>query len=328
MRATRSGIVGVLLMASPLVSAEQPQTIHVVVWDERQPEQKAAYDGRFLGDFIAAELARRPGIVVESVGLDDPDQGLTRERLEAADVLIWWSHLRDREFDIAKARRIVERVQAGKLSLVVLHSGFAGYPFREALQTVVEARMNQALADAMPKPLSPTVRIEIRFLYPGKDFERRNDEPYDPAFRFETKAPDSYVAQVRLPAWTIAAWREDGKPSRVRVVRPDHPIAAGLPAEFVIPQTEMYAEPFHVPDPDLVILEERWETGETFRSGCLWRVGNGYVFYLRPGHETYPVYKNREPMKLLENAVRYLGAEARSSGRRASPVRDEEEPLR
>ncbi|MEO1996102.1 MAG: hypothetical protein ABGZ17_12590, partial [Planctomycetaceae bacterium] len=31
------------------------------------------------------------------------------------------------------------------------------------------------------------------------------------------------------------------------------------------------------------------------------------VFYFRPGHETYPVYKERLPLKIVENAVRWLG---------------------
>jgi trehalose utilization protein len=70
----------------------------------------------------------------------------------------------------------------------------------------------------------------------------------------------------------------------------------------------MYDEPFHVPEPDVVIFEERWESGEWFRSGCLWQVGKGKVFYFRPGHETFPVYKEREVLQLLANAARWLGS--------------------
>jgi trehalose utilization protein len=60
-----------------------------------------------------------------------------------------------------------------------------------------------------------------------------------------------------------------------------------------------------VPEPDDVILEERWATGEWFRSGMLWRLGKGIVFYFRPGHETFPVYKEQLPLKILSNAVRW-----------------------
>jgi trehalose utilization protein len=31
------------------------------------------------------------------------------------------------------------------------------------------------------------------------------------------------------------------------------------------------------------------------------------VFYFRPGHETYPVFKQPEPLRVVENAVRWLG---------------------
>jgi trehalose utilization protein len=87
---------------------------------------------------------------------------------------------------------------------------------------------------------------------------------------------------------------------------PNHPIAEGIPATFELPQTEMYDEPFHVPEPDQVIFEERWEAGEWFRSGMVWNLGKGKVFYYRPGHETYPVYKEPIPLKILTNAARWL----------------------
>jgi trehalose utilization protein len=93
----------------------------------------------------------------------------------------------------------------------------------------------------------------------------------------------------------------------VRVLEPDHPIARGVPRRFEIPRTEIYAEPFHVPEPDEVVLEECWATGEWFRSGMVWRLGKGRVFYFRPGHETYPVYKEAVPLLILTNAVRWLG---------------------
>ena len=92
------------------------------------------------------------------------------------------------------------------------------------------------------------------------------------------------------------------------MLAPDHPIVAGIPREFQIPQTEMYDEPFHVPEPDEVILEERWASGEWFRSGAIWKLGQGRVFYFRPGHETFPVFKAAIPLRILTNAVRWLGS--------------------
>ena len=79
-----------------------------------------------------------------------------------------------------------------------------------------------------------------------------------------------------------------------------------LPSTFEIPKEEMYDEPFHVPDPDHVVFEERWPTGEWFRSGMLWKIGAGWVFYFRPGHETFPVYKQPLPLQVVTNAVNWL----------------------
>ena len=73
----------------------------------------------------------------------------------------------------------------------------------------------------------------------------------------------------------------------------------------------MYSEPFHVPPPDEVVFEERWDKGEHFRSGCVWKVGKGRVFYFRPGHETYGVYQQPEPLLVMTNAVRWLGVPAK-----------------
>lgn len=94
----------------------------------------------------------------------------------------------------------------------------------------------------------------------------------------------------------------------MRVLLPKHPIARGLPSSFPIEQTEMYDEPFHVPTPDAVVLEEHWAAGEWFRSGSLWRLGAGRIVYFRPGHETYPVYTRPLALRVVENSVLWLGS--------------------
>ena len=63
-----------------------------------------------------------------------------------------------------------------------------------------------------------------------------------------------------------------------------------------------------MPNPDLTLFEETWDTGESFESGSLWSLGKGYVFYFRPGHETFAIFKQPVPRKVVENAVRWLGA--------------------
>ncbi|MXV62306.1 trehalose utilization protein ThuA [Natronorubrum sp. JWXQ-INN-674] len=98
-------------------------------------------------------------------------------------------------------------------------------------------------------------------------------------------------------------YREDGATERLWVVDPGHPIADGLEEYLELPRTEMYGEPFDVPEPDRLVFNSWFEGGEVFRSGCCYRRGNGRIFYFRPGHETYPIYENETVQRVLRNAV-------------------------
>jgi trehalose utilization protein len=276
--------------------------IRVLVWDERQPAQKEAYTN-FLGNEIAAYLRRQPGLVVTTSCLDDPEQGIGKAMLDDCDVLVWWGHLRNGDVSSQTGREIVERIMTGKLSLIVLHSAHWSAPF-------VEAMRERAREDALRR-LPPFERTGAIFVESNLYSNFRTQPKYT-----DRLTPDAFYAKpqggpveihLTLPNSCFPAYREDGQPSYVHVLLPDHPIVRGVPREFVIDQTEMYNEPFHVPEPDAVILEERWKTGEWFRSGSLWNIGRGKVFYFRPGHEVYPIYKNENVLRIAANAVKWLG---------------------
>jgi trehalose utilization protein len=280
--------------------AERP--VRVVVWDEQQPQQKQAYDN-FLGNAIADHLKTRPGLTVKSVRLADEQQGLSDEVLDHCDVLVWWGHVRNAEVTPETGKKIAERIKAGKLSLIALHSAHWSAPF-------VEAMHERTTQDAL-KALTPGQRekAQISYVYPKRFVVPKRTDPLTPSVKQEI-APDGTIKlEITMPNCVFPAYRADGKPSHVKTLLPEHPIAAGVPREFDVAQTEMYDEPFHVPAPDAVIFEEHWDQGEHFRSGCLWDVGKGKVFYFRPGHEIYPVYKQEAPLKIIENAVRYLGSQ-------------------
>lgn len=100
-------------------------------------------------------------------------------------------------------------------------------------------------------------------------------------------------------------WREIGEKERIWVVNPAHPIVEGLGDYFEIPHAEMYGEPFGIPEPDSLVFISWFEGGEVFRSGCAYYRGQGKVFYFRPGHETYPIYYQKEVRQVLANAVRW-----------------------
>ncbi len=271
--------------------------VRVLIWDEQQPEQRVAYGEKFLGQTVGEYLAKQPGITVKNAALADPEQGLDAKALEHTDVLVLWCHRRIREQDDARAEEVVRRVLDGKLALIALHSAHWAKPFVRLMQ-------ERAKADALAQ-VPEAERSAAKFEYSNENpiyKGVKRDTPLTPSLTHEGD-----VWKLQLPQCVFPAWRADGAPSHVSTLLQGHPIAAGLPVQWDIPQTEMYGEPFHVPAPDEVVFEEKWDKGEYFRSGCVWRVGKGRVFYFRPGHETFPVFKQAEPLRVLENAVRWLG---------------------
>ncbi len=100
-------------------------------------------------------------------------------------------------------------------------------------------------------------------------------------------------------------WREVGEKERLWVVDPSHPIVKGLGQYFEIPHTEMYGERFDIPEPDKVVFISWFEGGEVFRSGVTYTRNAGKVFYFRPGHETFPIYDNKDVIKVIDNAIQW-----------------------
>ncbi len=288
------------LAPSPARAADTP--IRVLVWDEQQPAQKQAYDN-FLGNAIAAHLEKQQGLRVISANLQQPEQGLSANLLDNTDVLIWWGHVRHQEIPQEKAQAIVARIQAGRLALVALHSAHWARPFVEAMNERTKADARRRFPDP---PNGPPVKFEY-IPYAG-GFVPTKDSLLTPAYYAMRSFNGQLTVRVDLPNCVFPAYRGDGQPSETRVLLPDHPLAVGIPREFTIPQTEMYDEPFHVPEPDEVVFEETWKAGERFRSGCVWKLGAGRIFYYRPGHETYPVYRQEIPLRIMANAARWLGS--------------------
>ena len=111
---------------------------------------------------------------------------------------------------------------------------------------------------------------------------------------------------TRLMGTTCALrWRDDDRET-VFTVNPGHPITQGVPSVFVIPEQEMYGEYFDIPQPDELIFLSSFTGGEVFRSGCCFVRGQGKIFYFSPGHETYPVYHQKEVQQIIANAVTYV----------------------
>jgi trehalose utilization protein len=284
-------------------AADEPKNdkkVKVVVWDEQQPEQKEAYPD-FLGNHLAKYLGGRPGLAVKSVKLADSEQGLSDEILGDCRVLVWWGHKRHSDVKPEAGKKVVERIKDGKLSLLALHSAHWSTPFVEAMneRTRQNAEKKYA-ADGQEK-------VEIKYVAPPQRYTMPKADALVTPYAVLRKFPENLTrVAVYLPFCCFPAYRTDGKPSSIKVKLPEHPIAKGLPRDFELPHTEMYDEPFHVPEPDEVVLEERWANGEWFRSGMAWKIGRGKVFYLRPGHETFAVFHEKPMLQLVDNTVRWL----------------------
>ncbi len=286
-----------LVAAGFLAVSAAAAPIRVLVWDERQPEQKSAYGG-FLGDTVAAYLAKQPGMTVKSVGLDDPDQGLSDDALDHCDVLVWWGHKRHGEVTDAHVNAILDRLKAGRLGFVGLHAAHWSKPFIAAMNT-------RSVDDALQSvPKSERKKIKVVEIPARRTLWTHNDA-VTPSFRRFKAEDGTDTLEVHLPGCVFSVVKAEGKPSQITTCLSKHPIAKGIPATFVLPQTEIYAGTFSVPKPDAMIFEEKWEGGYTFTSGCAWQVEKGKVFYFRPGHEIYPVFKEKYPLKIVENAVRW-----------------------
>ncbi|MCL2320401.1 MAG: ThuA domain-containing protein [Treponema sp.] len=100
-------------------------------------------------------------------------------------------------------------------------------------------------------------------------------------------------------------WREAEEKSRVWTVSPAHPIASGVPGQFLLDHEEMYSEPFGIPEPDTTVFISWFEGGNVFRSGVTFQREYGKIFYFQPGHETYPTYHNPQVQRIITNAVKW-----------------------
>jgi len=284
--------------------------IRVLVWDEEQPKQRTVYPD-FLGKQIAKHLAGRPELEVTTARLDDPEQGISSGALEKCDVLIWWGHRRQGEIPEAKGKEIVGRIESGALAMITLHSAHWSVPFMEAMET-------KAATDALERlPEAERSRAKVSLL--GERVRKFASADARPVIQTEYRRKKDGSVEILLgrPHCVFPRCCHAVEPSLIRTILPKHPIAAGVPPTFVLPETEMYDEPFGVPEPDLVIFGETWKDGEFFRSGALWKIGAGKVFYFRPGHETYAVFFEEYPLKIVENAAVWLGTEVLVTGGRA-----------
>ena len=133
---------------------------------------------------------------------------------------------------------------------------------------------------------------------------------------------------IRMMGTTCSLkWREAAENERLWVVKPGHPIARGVGECIELPHTEMYGELFDVPTPDDLVMVSWFAGGEVFRSCCCWHRGAGKVAYFRPGHETFPIFKNPAIQRVIVNSVRWLAPSGSGVTPKVVNVKEPVEPL-
>jgi trehalose utilization protein len=117
----------------------------VTVWNEYRHEKsdenvRAIYpDG--IHNTIAGFLAEA-GFPIKTATLDEPEHGLTVDRLDQTDVLVWWGHMAHDEV----SDEIVDRVQARILDgmgLIALHSAHFSKIFKRMMGTTCNLRWRE-----------------------------------------------------------------------------------------------------------------------------------------------------------------------------------------
>ncbi|MBR7744800.1 ThuA domain-containing protein [Phycicoccus sp. BSK3Z-2] len=114
--------------------------IDIIVWGENHHEKVDEYVREIypegMHEAIAAGLRSVLGesARITTATLDDPEHGLSEERLASADVVTWWGHKRHGDVDDEVVDRLHRHVLDG-LGLVVLHSGHYSKIFRRLMGT-------------------------------------------------------------------------------------------------------------------------------------------------------------------------------------------------
>jgi len=122
--------------------------LRVTIWNEGVHEKinpkVAAIYPQGLGHQIAQYMAGVPGIAsVRVAELDEPEHGLTEAVLESTDVMTWWGHTAHDKVDDAIVARVQERVVAGGMGLIVLHSGHHSKIFKRLMGTSCDLKWRE-----------------------------------------------------------------------------------------------------------------------------------------------------------------------------------------
>ena len=128
--------------------------LRVIVWNEFRHERENAAIGAVYPAGIHTAIADGLASVqprcrvalplnISTATLDEPEHGLSEQRLADCDVLLWWGHRAHDQVSDAVVARVQRRVLEG-MGLIVLHSGHFSKIFRRLMGTNCSLKWREA----------------------------------------------------------------------------------------------------------------------------------------------------------------------------------------
>ncbi len=156
--------------------------IRTLIWNEFRHEKEdpkvASIYPHGIHNAIAGFLRTDSEIDATTAWLDQPEHGLSEERLAVTDVLIWWGHMAHGEVDDAVVERVQLRVLEG-MGLIVLHSAHYSKVFKRLMGTTCSLKWRESTDKERIWNIAPHHPIAAGL---GEYFEIPSEEMYGEPF--------------------------------------------------------------------------------------------------------------------------------------------------
>jgi trehalose utilization protein len=122
-------------------------TIRAVVWGENVHEHENKIVGELyptgMHQCIADALNEDAGITASTATLQEPEHGLSAERLAQTDVLLWWGHAAHGDVSDQVSERVCQAVWSG-MGMIFLHSAHFSKPFKRLMGSACNLTWREA----------------------------------------------------------------------------------------------------------------------------------------------------------------------------------------
>ncbi|PZE20274.1 ThuA domain-containing protein [Paenibacillus xerothermodurans] len=237
------------------------QKLRVTVWNEFRHENKNDLVRSIYPNGIHQAIGEGLGAEVEVAyaTLDEPEHGLTEQRLQNTDVLIWWGHTAHHEVQDEIVKRVHNRVLRG-MGLIVLHSGHFSKIFKALMGTSCDLKWREADDKERLWVVSPGHPIVEGI---GEYIELPKEEMYGE--HFDIPQPDELI---------MVSWFEGGEVFRSACT-------------------------FHRGQGKIFYFRPGHETYPTYYNEQIRRVIRNGVHWAAPTIRDYPTYGNHKPLEQI-----------------------------